>query len=270
MKLFISTLVMLSALCLPVTSFSQSAEIKELIEDAKNGSKSSMYNLGVRYGEGDGVKKNMELANQYYEEAAKRNYAPAQNNLGWSYREGLGVKKNTAIAIYWFRLSALQNNSLALQNLAEMYQAGEGVKKNLDVAEELFTLCAVQPIVDDVADKESGSNNAIVECRKELGKLISLRSENKQAALKRASFWYRASLVENNELKEDSEIGVRARKVVKDTLATLELIDKNLTTESKKWVEESLKNWGATRLYLLDTTSFPLTVLDCSAETIKL
>lgn len=270
MKSYFSVFLTLFALCIPNVSFSQSADIKELIEEAKSGSKSSIYNLAVRYDEGDGVKKDLEIANQYYKEAALKNYAPAQNNLGWAYRQGLGVKKNPTLAVYWFRLAGLQNDAMALQNLAEMYQAGEGIKKNLTVAEDLFTLCAVQPISDDIADRASGTNNAITECRKELGKLIYLRSDDGQSALKRASFWYRASLVENNELKEDSEIGVRARKVIKDTLATLEAIDKKLTAESKKWVEDSLQKWSLTRLYILDTTAFPLTVMDCSAENMRL
>jgi TPR repeat protein len=122
--------IIFTVLCL-IASFSFSSafadadELKSLIEEFEGGSKYAAYNLGVKYGSGEGVKQNLSISNKYYEYAAKKNYAPAQNNLGWSYRQGIGLRKDSIKAIYWFRLAAIQHNTLALQNLAEMFEAGE-------------------------------------------------------------------------------------------------------------------------------------------------
>jgi len=261
-KLFIVTFL----LSISFLSNAQSSDLKNLLDQAKDGSKSAMYNLGVMYSTGNGVKANKELANKFYTESASMNYSPAQNNLGWSYREGLGVPKNTAVAVYWFRLSAIQGNPLALQNLAEMYVAGEGVPKRPDVAEDLYRLCAAQRFVKSDQGNEGAYNNAIHECRRELGKLISVRSKDEQKALRTASFWFRSSLVENYELKEDTETAIRSRRATKETLDLLAKIDSKLTKQSKEWVESNLKNWDALREYIQDTTAFPLTEMDCAPE----
>ena len=128
-------------------SLSQTEEISQLTIMADAGSKSSIYNLGVKYGNGDGVRVNLETALKHYIRAAEMNYAPAQNNLGWAYRQGLGTQINYKKALYWFKISAIQNNALALQNLAEMFQNGEGVKKNIKTAEVLYKLCATTDAV---------------------------------------------------------------------------------------------------------------------------
>jgi hypothetical protein len=262
--------VCIAILLLSNVSYASNDDLNNIYEEAKAGSKSALYNLGVKFSNGDGVKKNQELALMFYEESALKNYAPAQNNLGWAYRHGLSVKKDPSLAVYWFRLSALQNNALALQNLAEMYQSGEGVAKNTETAESLYTLCASQPALDKLDGREDGFNNAILECRKELGKLISLRAKDDQTGLKYAVFWFRTSLVDIDDLKTDSEIGVRARRTEKDTLATLKTLTNKLSPESVQWIEETLKNWGEVREIIQDRTGFPLTVLDYLSDDPKL
>jgi len=262
MKNYIS-LAVIALIIGPINCLAQSSEIKTLTEDAKRGSKSSMYSLGVIYASGSGVKANMDVANKYYYESAIRNYSPAQNNLGWSFREGLGVGKSPSKAVYWFRLAALQDNPLALQNLAEMYSLGEGVPKMADVAEDLYILCATQPIVTEDAGKEGGYNNAIHECRRVLGKIYAVRKKDEQQALRTASFWLQASLMDNYELKDDSETAVRSRRATKETVELLDKINSKLTKQSKDSVEKDLKNWAVFRLYVQDTTAFPLTEMDC-------
>lgn len=170
------------------------------------------------------------------------------------------------IAIHWFRLSALQDNALALQNLAEMFHHGEGVAVNLNAANDLYTLCATLPVVNEGNEsdgRESGFNNAIIECRRELGQLILSNAKDDQQKLKIAAFWIRVSYVKNKDVSEDSEVGVRARRTLTETEKLLSKVSNQLTPDSSKWVEESLKNWSTFRLTIRDTTSFPLTELDC-------
>lgn len=191
------------------------------------------------------------------------NYAPAQNNLGCSYRQGLGVKKNPLVAKYWFRLAALQNNALALQNLAEMFQHGEGVTKNEGITMDLYTLCATQAVINEDIGRESGFNNAILECRKELGTLIMSDAGTDQKKLKLAAFWITVSLAKNIDTSEDSEIGVRARRTKATTEKILADLTNHLTPDSSKWIEENLKQWNEFRASVQDITPFPFTELDC-------
>ena len=245
--------------------FSCSAEysIEELIKATERGSKIATYSLGVRYAHAIGVKQDQEKANFLYRRAAKMNYAPAQNNLGWSYRQGLGVKKNPFTAIYWFRLASLQNNALALQNLAEMFQHGEGVTKNEAIATDLYSLCATIPVINEGGGRESGFNNAILECRRELGTLILAEAGVDQHKLKIAAFWITVSLVKNREVAEDSQIGVRARRTQAATEKILADLTNQLTPDSSKWIEENLKDWNQFRASIQDLTPFPFTELDC-------
>ncbi len=81
MKMVVSFLAV--ALAFHSAAFSKSLSIDELVDRAETGSKSAAYSLGVKYGNGDGVKQNSETAATYYKQAAMMNYAPAQNNLGW-------------------------------------------------------------------------------------------------------------------------------------------------------------------------------------------
>lgn len=239
--------------------------IEELIRESDNGSKYATYTLAVKYAEGDGVKENREIAFSLYNKGAILNHAPSQNNLGWYYRQGIATKKDERAAIFWFRLSALQGNALALQNLAEMFMSGEGVKADYLIARDLFTLCATRNIRDEIG-RESGFNNAIHECRRELGKMWAIETKDEQKALSYASLWLSASLVDNDDIKEDSDVGAKARKSRKETIETLKKINNKLTSESKKKVAKNLKDWETFKWYVEDVTPFPLIETDVSTK----
>jgi hypothetical protein len=248
------------AVMLIVPSIAKANAFDNELKASNEGSKISTYTVGVYYDYGMYVKENKSEAIKYYYKAALQNYSPAQNNLGWSYRQGLGIKKDTNKAIYWFRLAALQNNALALQNLAEMYQTGEGVNANIDYAESLYILCATQQIDNKNQERETGYNNAIHECRRELGKLYAFTVTNKDKALEFAALWFKLALVKNNDFNDDSEVGVRTRRSVSETIALLKKVEKELKPESKKWVEKMYKSWANLREEINDRTSFPLTI----------
>ena len=243
----------------------------ELLE-SNNGSKSATYNVGIFYSNGIHVKQNNEEAVKYFYKAALQNYAPAQNNLGWAFRQGLGIPKDSLRAVYWFRLAALQNNALALQNLAEMFQSGEGVQVNHQYAESLYTLCATQVITPSSAGREAGYNNAIHECRRELGKIFAVKVEDKEKALALAALWFRTSLAKSSDLAEKDETGVVARRSISETTALLSKIEAQLSKQSKNWIEKSLKSWNSVRVTIQDSTSFPLTVMDleCGSDREKI
>ena len=242
--------------CFPVHSSADG--IDSLKKEAASGSKRSIYNLGVKYDSGEEISEDKGMAFSLYKISARMNYAPAQNNLGWFYRQGIATQANPAAAVYWFGLSALQGNALALQNLAEMFISGEGVPKNLKYAENFYTLCATKKIgVSD--DRESGFNNAIHECRREVGNIWALQNFSEgQKKYRYAAVWLAASLVEHEEEKEDSEFGVRARKSKKKTKELLMKVKKELDADSRKWVNGVLENWDEFRDMMEDVTPFPL------------
>jgi TPR repeat protein len=225
-------------------------------------SKVSLYNLGWKYSIGDGVKEDKSIALQYYERSANLGYAPAQNNVGWFYRQGIATKQEPMKAIYWFRLSALQGNALALQNLAEMYQAAEGVPKDMYIAKSFYALCATE-IITDFPEREAGFNNAIHECRREMGKIESVSAEDDQEGLRLAALWFTVSLVKNKDLQKDTEKGVKARKSIKETKELLNIVSEKLDKKSKAWVKDSAKKWDSTRIYIRNLTPFPLVHEGC-------
>ena len=57
-----------------------------------------MYDLGVLYDEGLGVKQNHAQAAQFYEKSCHGNYASGCYNLGVSYENGEGVQPNKSTA----------------------------------------------------------------------------------------------------------------------------------------------------------------------------
>lgn len=226
---------------LALPAYAQSAEdLNRLIEQANRGSNEARYSLGTLYKSGSGVTQSYARANQYYELAAKAGYAPAQNNLGWAYREGLGVAKDPQRAIYWFRKSALQGDALALQNLGEMYRDGDGVAPDATAVTQLFLLCAAQAL--NQPKSESGFDNAVLECRRDLG-----RSELSQARgmedYRRAAFYFQLALQPNRDYQRGSGTGYeRAVKTMQDAKALYDATYPRLDAQAAAWVRDMIAN----------------------------
>jgi len=79
-------------------------------------SAAQLYNLGVKYGDGNGVPKDDNKAFDYFRQAAEKGHAGAQHQLGMCYAWGYGVERNGATALYWFR-RALKNEDGSLTDL---------------------------------------------------------------------------------------------------------------------------------------------------------
>ena len=94
--------------------------IKWLEKAGELGSYSAYHNLGVMFGNGNGVKIDHKKAAEYYRKAAELGFAGSQNNLGWGYYKGEGLPKNFVLAIYWITRSAEQGEPFAYSSLGEM------------------------------------------------------------------------------------------------------------------------------------------------------
>src|SRR5271154_2622523 len=79
---------------------------KILTSLAADGDARSQNVLGVMYGSGVGVEKDMASAFSLYLKAAELNYAEGQINLGRCYLEGRGVTQDIELGVSWIRKAA--------------------------------------------------------------------------------------------------------------------------------------------------------------------
>lgn len=103
-----------------------------------------LFNLGLMYSEGQGVKQDYYKAAECFQKAAEQGHAEAQYNLGLMYYRGKGVKQDYFKAIEWYQKAAAQGIADAQAYLAVMYYSGEGVQQDYFKAAELAKKVADQ------------------------------------------------------------------------------------------------------------------------------
>ncbi|NBK23138.1 MAG: hypothetical protein EOM68_14045, partial [Spirochaetia bacterium] len=104
----------------------------------------SLYELGLKYQEGNGVPKDFTKAAELYQKAADLGYAAAQTNLGKMYTNGQGVTTDYDKALEWFHKGAEQGDAHAQNCLGNMYDYGLGVPQDYSKAEEWYRKAAGQ------------------------------------------------------------------------------------------------------------------------------
>lgn len=115
---------------------------------AEQGFATAQFNLGVKYANGEGVRKDDKEDVKWYTMAANQGHASAQSNLGVMYTNGRGVTKDDKEAIKWYKLSAKQGDADAQFSLGEMYNKGKGVPKDDMEAVKWYKLSAEQGDAD--------------------------------------------------------------------------------------------------------------------------
>ncbi len=116
------------------SGYSQTDRLKELLLAAEQGYVEAQCNLGVMYGQGEGVSKNYQEALRWYQKAAAQGHARAKYNLGLMYHNGEGVPQDYAEAAKWYSKSADQGHANAQYDLGVMYYFGVGVPKDYVLA----------------------------------------------------------------------------------------------------------------------------------------
>ena len=89
----------------------------------------AQYNLGVLYENGKGVEQDYSKAREWYEKAAKQEYASAQYNLGIMYENGKGVEQSDSDAMRWYGRAAAQGDELAKERCDAILQKRREQKK---------------------------------------------------------------------------------------------------------------------------------------------
>jgi len=116
---------------LPAASLSAAAS-EDPRGQGEAGNAAAQFALGIRYAEGRDSPRDLKLAAQWYEKAARQGLATAQYRLARLYEKGLGVAHDTARAASLYRAAAEQGNTRAMHNLGVL--AAEGADGRPDYA----------------------------------------------------------------------------------------------------------------------------------------
>lgn len=147
---------------------------------AANGDMHSQYNLGVVFDQGNGVPRDVNLAESYYRDAAAQGYqdalfnlavlleergtkpgsehwqemmhaysvlasagrADAQFRIAFFYDTGEGLAKDLEQAARWYHAAAEQGHADAAANLARCFAMGEGLERSDTMAFKWYTVAA--------------------------------------------------------------------------------------------------------------------------------
>jgi TPR repeat protein len=111
---------------------------------AEQGNARAQYNLGIAYGNGESVPKDLTQANAWFRKAADKGDALAQSNLAVDYEHGIGVPQDYREAADWYRKAADQGLAEAQYGLGFLYLNGNGVPKNESEATKWMLKAAEQ------------------------------------------------------------------------------------------------------------------------------
>jgi TPR repeat protein len=121
-----------------------SDEVAVLMKRAEQGNASAQLDLGLMYGNGQGVLQDYTQAARWFREAAEQGNVAAQFNLGVVYSDGKGVPQDFTQAIQWYRRAAEQGNAAAQFSLGVMYDNGRGVPQDYREAARWYRAAAEQ------------------------------------------------------------------------------------------------------------------------------
>jgi localization factor PodJL len=108
----------------------------------------AVFRLGTFYEKGLSVKRDVDIARRYYQQAAERGSAKAMHNLAVLDADGGGKGANYKSASVWFRKAADRGVADSQFNLGILYARGIGVEQNLAESFKWFSLAAAQGDAD--------------------------------------------------------------------------------------------------------------------------
>jgi len=104
----------------------------------------AQYRLGDLYRRGDGVERNLKKAATLFREAAMTGDRPAENALGDLYRDGDGVDQSYATALYWYQRAAKEGYAPAQRSMGIMAAKGLGMARDYRTAFRWYRKAAKQ------------------------------------------------------------------------------------------------------------------------------
>jgi len=114
----------------------------------------SLFDRGMAYAFGDGVRKDYQKAAEYFHQAAEQGHAGAQYRLGVAYAYGEGVERDVDKSLVWYRKAAQQGNTTAQRTIATMYLDGKGVPRDKVMAYAWYRVVADSGNVMDIRRRD--------------------------------------------------------------------------------------------------------------------
>ena len=105
---------------------------------AEHGSEWAMCSLGYMLEHGEGVEVNEKLAAHWTLEAAKRGNTVAMFNMGADYEQAAGVEQDYVAAMAWYIRAAEAGDEDAMYKIGDLYYFGNGVEKDYSLAKEWY------------------------------------------------------------------------------------------------------------------------------------
>ncbi|GKT11620.1 MAG: hypothetical protein ISEC1_P0587 [Thiomicrorhabdus sp.] len=104
----------------------------------------TMYNTGIFYSEGLGIKQNYKKALYWFKKSAGRGESIAMLKLAMIYSNGHGVLADTKTSLYWLNKAVDAGELDAIVLLAQVYSEGKLLPRNDKKAFELLKLAATE------------------------------------------------------------------------------------------------------------------------------
>ncbi|CAB4411396.1 unnamed protein product [Rhizophagus irregularis] len=105
---------------------------------AEKGDRGSMHNLAILYHNGEGIEKDLGMAFHWYQKAAEKGHRGSIHGLALLYHNGEGTEKDLGMAFHWFQKGAEKGDGGSMHNLALLYHNGKGTEKDLRMAFHWF------------------------------------------------------------------------------------------------------------------------------------
>lgn len=115
--------VMIVSMLLCLATFAQTSQssFSQLLTKARNGNVEAMYDVSVRYYNGDGVEKNERESFNWTLKAAQKGHVDAMVDVAYGYFYGIGVEVDEDEAFEWMLKAAEAGDIEAMEYVAEDY-----------------------------------------------------------------------------------------------------------------------------------------------------
>lgn len=94
------------------------------VRNSQTGDASGLFEMGLRYYNGNGVVQDYKKAYDFWLKAAEKGHKVAQYNLGVMLESGDGVDANDEAALSWFQQAADQGHAGAINKIGVFHQEG--------------------------------------------------------------------------------------------------------------------------------------------------
>lgn len=111
---------------------------------SRSGQPGALYDLGLKYANGDGVPKNLESAADLFLRAAKADHTKAQAALCWMSYQGQGIRQDFTEAARWCAAAAERGEASAQYGAGILNREGLGCSKNERKAAQWLAKAAEQ------------------------------------------------------------------------------------------------------------------------------